>query len=447
MTTDTKELFIKALSLKKANDFKGTVQICKILWADNREGFDAYSGGAYAYSLYKLGQYEACLDVCRYLFKLNPDNTYITNLYAWTIYHLEVKSPKKEREHSPRFFKAVDGILRITKQEEYSPFTITALKAIDYCKELSNWEKLLEYANRLDGESLLSQRQEIIDAKGRPRKLISQRQSYYNNKTKALYELKKYKECLELCEAILCWTGDTDGDFFFWISERKAKAQTGLGSYHEALVTLESLVAKKKDWYNFFHLAKLHNKLGNQEESLRCAAEAALLPGEHDKKVSLYELLAKLLLLLGKKEEALLHIQQAYRLRELKSYKIPSSLIELTALLKEELQLVPGEDKISDNRQDYTLETTQLESIWEEARYGGQEPRRGVIANILDNGKGGFIKGVGNDNQSYFFSMSSFKDKRELAVKNTYVTFYLIPSYDKKKDRVTQAAVNIRLIN
>lgn len=67
----------------------------------------------------------------------------------------------------------------------------------------------------------------------------------------------------------------------------------------------------------------------------------------------------------------------------------------------------------------------------------------GVISNILQNNKSGFIK---NEKGSYFFRISEIKDKSRQDLQGKKVYFYLETDFDRKKNMETEVAVNIKFI-
>jgi hypothetical protein len=82
----------------------------------------------------------------------------------------------------------------------------------------------------------------------------------------------------------------------------------------------------------------------------------------------------------------------------------------------------------------------ELRAFWINEKIRLTPREKGIIVNILPNGKAGFIKG---DNGSYYFQVQSIlKDKYKLK-RDMKVSFTLIDSFDKRKNTPTKEAVDV----
>ena len=70
---------------------------------------------------------------------------------------------------------------------------------------------------------------------------------------------------------------------------------------------------------------------------------------------------------------------------------------------------------------------------------------RGKIKNILPNNIAGFIGG--ENNKDYYFKIKDFKGSESDIKKGLLVEFSVVKSYDKKKERESEQAVDINPLN
>jgi len=86
----------------------------------------------------------------------------------------------------------------------------------------------------------------------------------------------------------------------------------------------------------------------------------------------------------------------------------------------------------------------KLKIFWETSKYSSLPCINGVVKTILRNGKAGFI--TGDDKKDYFFKVRGFKGDRKKLQEGLKVKFNLEDSFDRKKNKKTKAAINIREI-
>ncbi len=125
-----------------------------------------------------------------------PELTLYINTYGYLLYNAYIDIDEARiREDLELFYKKVKEILAVTKPEKYSPYFATINKAIRIItgSDDIDYYLLLEMLQHLDPEDLPSQ--PFINDSGK--EFESKKERYYRLLVRALYETKKFKECIE----------------------------------------------------------------------------------------------------------------------------------------------------------------------------------------------------------------------------------------------------------
>jgi tetratricopeptide (TPR) repeat protein len=391
-------------------------QLYQTLWENFPERCDEWDGWRYAYCAQKLEDYTRCLDICRKVYVRYRDFKMIRNVYAWSIYHSEIKKIETRSGASPfdeaTFLRAGEGILKLSTQDDtFSPYTLTVMKVLDYLSEKQNYptDKILEWTQKLNPAILDRQPFSFTGKDNKPREIASKLEQYYMLRTRALLEKGDWDECIRLCEEALKNIDNMHYDNDVWFRWRIALSYEGLQQFQKSLDLQLDLLKRKKEWFIQKEIAEQYYSLGDYGKSLQYAIDSALNFGDTAKKINTYIVLKNVLEKLGKTEEARLH----------------AGFIEK----------IKRKDENLDN------DSAELKKIWNVLKFSDSKQFSGVIRSILPNGKAGFVE-TGNK-KSYYFSMRDFKANQKKAVAGMQVTFYLEEGYDAKKDRKTMNAIHI----
>jgi tetratricopeptide (TPR) repeat protein len=217
-----------------------------------------------------------------------------------------------------------------------------------------------------------------------------------------------------------------------WFKRRIALCYFKLKEYELSLSILQDVLKKKKEWFVEKEIAEVYIAMGDMPKATQFAIDAALSPGDYDKKVNLYNLIAEILILIPKKEEALDHYILIYAIKKEFEQRITSTLENRIKELGGDTTTLPQ------SRQQFN----KCKNIWSSLKFGDQKELKGKIDKMLPNGKSGFVKSD-IDGQSYFFGTQQFKGKRELIKQGQEVKFFLEDSFDKSKNKPSKIAINI----
>ena len=202
-----------------------------------------------------------------------------------------------------------------------------------------------------------------------------------------------------------------------------------LGNDEKAEEQYNKILTTKEHWIIYNGLFDIYRKQGKFEPALKSACKAMLAPGEYKSKVNLLENISDFLLQFsGMNELSFWHILLAKYLRVENNWKVTPELNKKV----EQFQLK-------------TLDTKKLINnlliFWKKNKNKGEVPYEGTIEVLLPNKKDGFIKCT--DGNSYYFRSNSVNYKGYGCKQK--VVFYLKDGFDRKKQRATKQAYDIRL--
>lgn len=423
-----KSLTEQAKALRDIGEFKEASELYDRAWNQSREDWNNWELFYYAHSLRKVGRFTDALEICREIWRREDKFEPANNLYSWLIYDTEIKQDQISNQAT--FLRAAKGILKLTKQDRYSPYTKTVFKAVEVSKAANDWRKVLEWLSLLDSTALSRERAVFSDSRGEAKTYPSEVEKYYNYLTEIQFKLGQWEECIKTSKEAL-GSDVVDKAIRIWISRRLAKSYLELGNLEEAKQILEELIKVKPDWFLKDELAQIYLKMGDRDRAMNLAMRAALDPGDPEHKVKLYVFLAKLLVAEGRLNEGKAHAELATAVRIYKGWKIEKELESLMSSLGVDVKVL----------RDYQTLLKVNKKTWESFSFQGQEALKGTIKKLLPNNKSGFI--LGEDEKSYFFGLRDFKGKKDLVQEGLNVRFYTAVGFDKKKNCETQIAVHI----
>lgn len=432
-TEDFPQLRQQAEDFRKAKEYGQAVSVYQRLWTTFEEAKrDQWVAWGYAFCLQKSKRYSEGLEVCREAYPLHKEFSNLQNVYAWCIYFMEIKVEEVLEE--PRFLKAANGILRLSRQDDkYSPYTQTCIKVLKHLHSKENYpaERILEWTERIIPELLSKETFSFVDQSGKTRELASEKETWYQYRIKALYESEKYEECIQLANQALQCIHKAHYDNPIWWKRYIALSNRGLGKQQEALDLLESLYLKKPEGFIAKEIADAYYEMKEVEQAFRYTIEGLLSHAEIDKKVKMIDLLAHILADKGEVEEAKAHWRFLYYFKQDQEQKISAALQAKITQYQ-----VPIGEALDLNKAAFSLKKQ-----WEKWKFEDRKRLEGVIDNILPNGKAGFVK-VGS-RESYYFRISYSLSKKPWLQKGQRVSFYLEDAYDKKKQRAVQNAIKL----
>jgi tetratricopeptide (TPR) repeat protein len=426
----------EALELRKQGRYSEALKLYNDLWANHGESCNEWEGWGFATCLRKLGNSEEALEICRTIYQNKPDFEAGKKLYAWCVYDTEIKKDNEQiKKDENKFFKAANAILTLTQQDQYSPYTKTIFRVIDYLiKTKASYpaDDIMGWVDKLDPNSLSREPFSFKGHDGKHREIQSDQEKWFAIKTKALEKIGSFQECIELSERALINTEKFHHNNDIWFKRRIALSKANLGDKNQAVEELKNILQNKKEWFIQHEIAQICYDLGKMEEALVFAIEAALNFGISENKWELFLLMARILKSQDRLDDAKKHLMFAAKLRMEQEWSMPEPL----NMMLNELNLDISE---SINKKELFK---SLKIFWETEKYSNLLNMQGIVKAILKNGKVGFI--TGDDGKDYYFKINSFKGDKNRPRNGLKVSFVVEDSYDKKKNVKTKIATHVR---
>lgn len=437
MNNDFNQLRQKAEKYRESKNYSEALPLYEELWkmqkSTKQDEKYEWDGWGYALCLNHFKRFEEALSICKEVYSKTKTNKYIKNTYAWAAYNLHIKNIDTEKVKIDEILKYAKGIIDLTKNTQEDLARIeTVLKIMDNLEAIKRWNDVLEWSKYLSPEKLKTEKYNHTLPGGKIVALPSPKEKWFSKVTKAYEKLERYKECLDLTNKALEFLPDD-----VWLTRRRAICLGHLGQNEESLKLLTTIAARKKEWFIYKDIAEIYYQKNDMVKALKYCYEGSSQAIRNPKQENLWELYFLI---------AQIH-NRSNNLDTAKKYCLLSGLLrtEHGWMIPPNLQKLANELKVTfDQAQNSLVLIKELSRDWAENRYSGKEIKSGMIKTIMPNGKSGFIS-TGKP-PDYFFSVRDFKGNKKYCVVNTKVTFYLEKSFDKKKNKETDIAVNINIV-
>lgn len=419
------QLLKEAFQLRKNQKFEKAVELYKPLWSDNPDSFSDWDGWSFGFCLSKLGLHTESLEVCRKLYKKYSDKEFLNSLYAKSIYYTQFKNSKESSVENLR--KAATAILKLSPPNQtysYSAIAVFGLTKVLMTQMNINWSEIENWLLKLEPDLLNDNVFITTDKKGKKIELASAKEEWYSLMIRAKAGLDQPQELLKYLEIArkqnLKWHYSND----IWFKRKEAFACLSIGEREKAEKILRKITAQKKDWFLLFDLSKA---VKDENERIQLMCEAALSPGKTEHKINLFYSFFELLKNTDQKI-AKTNLELVVAIRKENNWLIPDNLKKDKA----ECQLTSEEIRNS------STILNELKAFWQSLSNEKQTKFEGIVSNILENGKSAFVKEGKN---TYYFNMGKWYGKLKTGDK---ISFDLTDGFDKKKNRSTKIAINIK---
>lgn len=430
--------------LYKSQNFEVIIDLHRQL--NNTQDYEEWDYFYLASAFNKLQQYKYAYEIgleCKRKFKEFKN---INNVIGWSLYYGVIKNFNEEVDNVNNILKCVDYITTICEQEKFSPYELVVQKIIKiiYSKVDTQIDYRLgnKYLDLLDPDKL-SNEQRVVKKDGIEKKVMSERENWYLKKTKSLYELKMYSECLEIINNKL----PVEKEFYSTPSVlirgrfsesvekilryRQACCYIALSDYITAKKILLDLTGRFTDWWIYEKLYQIYKNKGKFKSALKNASIALLRDNQHKARVKMLEDVGDYLMNNGYTKEAQYHYSLVRLVRKEEGWKESN---RMETLINDETV------KLSDKRD--TLK--YLNDFWKTYKYMGVKFRKGTIDRIMEGGTSGFVNCT-NGNRYYFVINSFLKKPKNINIGDR-VKFIPTEGFDKKKNRKSLQATDIEFI-
>jgi len=237
----------------------------------------------------------------------------------------------------------------------------------------------------------LSMEPNIYEWEGKKNELASDREKWYSEKSKALFELNRFEECYNISDKALHEIDKFHNNNNLWFVRRMALSQKELGNLDEAIEKLQDVYNRKKEWFIQKEIAELYFEKGDTDIGLKNCVEALNAKAPIEFKIGLIFLMGKILKNKGDIALAQQHFMLVKKIREEKEWKIPEEVLNEIGVVED-----------TSTRKELQ---NQLVRYWRD-KTPKKEMNHGVVKKILNDnerGKNGFI--ISEDGQDFYFTI------------------------------------------
>ncbi|WP_285959792.1 hypothetical protein [Thomasclavelia spiroformis] len=247
------------------NELK-SLEVYNSKFKDDPASFNDFQANDYIRLLKKNENNDEAIEVGKTFMSLAPNLKGYLNQYGYALYNKYINiDDEKIKENETFFFGILDDILAICKQERYSPMEPSVNRAIKYLQKekADDYEKLIEMLNLLD-PNLLDDKP-FTNSEGK--EFESKKERYYRLKVRALYNAKKYKECVETANNALALPLKWHFNTLQWIDYQRACCLVELEQYEEAKKIFLSLHNRIRSIDFYEVLYKTNSNIGKYKEA------------------------------------------------------------------------------------------------------------------------------------------------------------------------------------
>ncbi|MBM3269819.1 MAG: cold shock domain-containing protein [Candidatus Sericytochromatia bacterium] len=368
-----------------------------------------------------------------------PEDIWVQREAVWVHYDAYLKGfdaagGKAQPEECRQAIKTARWMLEATREE--LPVRLAAFGGAKAAKALGAWDEVLDLLDRMSAEGLSG---EPNNANGK--RLPSDRERWYTMRARALFELRRYDDALAVASEGAAACGGGEG-----LPRLQALSYMALGDLEPARSLLEQIDRRcAPQWYVKADLARIRMRQGDVKGALALACEAALLPGDAKGRIGMFEEMAEMLSTLGSQDGAACHLGLALAIAESEGWERRR---ERCARKLDDLFLVHGETlaesalSIDTAAQPLGAALNRCGGIWRDQLSTLRPRRAGRIKAWNAEREFGFI--TATDGTDLYFQGRNFRAMGRSPEVGMAVEFEVRSSYDHKKQRDSQVAVDIR---
>jgi len=422
------ELKQQAIQLRKKKRYNEALPKYEKLWDETG---DEYDGAGLLSCLRKLGLFDRAIPFADELIEKFPDFQWCKNEVIWT-YIAGILNKLKEDVPLEKVIDTSKKIMSLNPEGLAAKMAV--FKVLKLAKASNNWDTVDEWVVKLTPESLSTE--PMIDSKGREG--WCDQSLWYNYRIKSLIEKDRSEQALEYFDGVI-EKFPIQKKFF---QRLKALAHYKLKNLNGA-ETIYSILCSgyKPDWWLLHEYARVLRDKGSKVDALKMMYQAVSINPKLETMVNLLIDIGMLCKEMKKDEEARAHFVLSSLLRDEKGWSIPK---ELSSAISELNGTIGDKKEPSSIKEALSMCHKAWESLLGDSypSKSKRKPRKELNGKII-MGKSDlpfcFIKGEGND--SYFCSKSYLPNDIKDGDK---VVFNAIPSFDKKKNKESWKAIDIR---
>jgi tetratricopeptide (TPR) repeat protein len=422
----------KAIGFRKTGNFKEALPLYRNLYKETEDKFD---GAGLLHCLRKLELFDEAIVFADELIVRYPDFEWCRNEVIWT-YIQGVVNKFVEEESLEKVIEVANKIMSFRPTGLARKLTV--FKVLKSAKSSNHWEIVNEWVIKIAPDSLSAK--PMTDDSGREG--WSDQSLWYNYRINGLIEKGNKKEAINTVDEIL-ERFPKQRKFFLRL---KARANYLLEKLPESEKIYKNLCSGyKPDWWMLHEYAKVVRDIGRREDALKLMYQAASGNYKLESMVSLIVDIGMLCKELGKYEEARVHLVLCKYVRNEKRWTVPESIMSTV----NDLNKIIGNNKEPSSLKEALRicrsEWNKLlckENDLKNLSYKNRKIKKGLVGKVsLGRSDRPFCFIIAKDEQSFFCYKSDLPPDITDGIE---VTFNAIPSFDKKKNKESWKASNVR---
>jgi tetratricopeptide (TPR) repeat protein len=409
-----------ANELRKQGNIEAALPIYQEAWSASH---DKFAAAGLVNCLRKQRRFEEALTIASEAVELFPDFAWCRNELIWTLIQGQLYSFPEDGNIS-ELLALVDRILKAGADD--IAYKVTIFKLVKIARKQENWPLLNEWILKLDPKTL--------DGSSDEAKKWTYRELWYYYRVTGLLKVGENEEAVSFVDAEREHFR-TKNKFF---ERLRTHALIALGRFDEADSSYRSLMGPRTDWWLLDEYGRFLISRGKTDEGLQYLVRAAMCPPmKLELKVGLFFELGKVLHEKGLPNEAAAHFCLTKLVRDERGWNSDDVSKRIDGL-------GASADGLSVRDALRPCEAFWKESCGEGAKAqsgdGQGERKRGKIVNLNEGKPFCFVKT--RDGESYFCLKRDLPDGVSTT---TLLDFGLRPSFDRKKNRETMQATDIRI--
>lgn len=214
-------------------------------------------------------------------------NTSIERYYnqmCWIVYKKNISGYDEETSSDGfnEFIAKAEYIVKNCHQKNAdvwrdNPYVLTVLKVVKVYnkKNFKNYSKILEWISKLDPNILSEEVFSFKDLEGIDREMASAKEFYYQHISKAYEKLRRFEECVTICDLGLEEVKKWHYKNHIWIRARRYYSDCKVtDDFDLAIKEYVKLADKEKHWFMYHKVSLLYLSRGKIDDALTFAAKA-----------------------------------------------------------------------------------------------------------------------------------------------------------------------------
>lgn len=424
----------EANELRKSGKFREALVIYKELAKNDS---DSFAAAGLLHCLRKQGLFEEALLLCDDLLRRHKASEWCRNEVIWTL--IQGKLEKLDESATVEKTVAVaEGILELTPKDNSTKWRIVR-RVLKAAKSQRRWDIISKWIDKVNPDELSAE--PMKDESGREG--WCDQAIWHNHHIRSMIEIGDKEQAILLSQTAFK-RFPRQSKFF---KRLEAVAAVRLSRLSEAERIYSDLCSTSRpDWWILHEHAQVLRKLRKPDEALILMCKAAVSQKKLDILVSLFFDIGFLCSELRLKEEARNHLLLCKFVREEKGWPIPQSIDQALSNLNNKLVKFACPKDLKDSLEACKAFWFRTLGIHEDPRLQslkGKKIRQTLLGRlILGHSERAFCF-IFSENGDSFFCLKN--DLPKDVTDGATLVFDAIPSFDKKKNKESWKAINIRL--